>query len=204
MTKYTKNKRLGQPIFCYHCHMIPVINSDNAPNKCFSKEKTIPTVPEYAAEMTDFTDISLEILRAKPSDHQNISEKTTSTDRQNEHIPSDKVRQHELHIREYLLSTGFKPNKLGYRLLSELLKIGLDGNKIEPLTEYGYPFLAGLFSKTVFAVEKNIQNAIAEAWLRGDINELYKHFGETIDTERGKPTNKQFILTSLEYLKNLY
>ena len=50
------------------------------------------------------------------------------------------------------------------------------------------------------SVEKDIQNAISAAWLRGNVDVLYREFGETLDEDKGKPTNKQFLLTALERL----
>ena len=50
------------------------------------------------------------------------------------------------------------------------------------------------------SVEKDIQNAISSAWLRGNVETLYREFGETLDEDKGKPTNKQFLLTALERL----
>jgi two-component system response regulator (stage 0 sporulation protein A) len=107
----------------------------------------------------------------------------------------------DFNIHKYLLSVGFRPNKAGYGMLADLLKTALSGNEITPLNQSGYLMLAATYKKNVAAVEKDIQNAISEAWLRGNIDELYRTFGETIAPERGKPTNKQFILTSLEHLK---
>ena len=54
------------------------------------------------------------------------------------------------------------------------------------------------------SIEKHIQNAISAAWLRGDVEVLYREFGETLDEDRGKPTNKQFVLTALERLSAQY
>lgn len=50
--------------------------------------------------------------------------------------------------------------------------------------------------KTVDTVEKDVQNAISAAWLKGDVDALYNEFGETIDMKKGKPGNKQFIMTA--------
>lgn len=41
-----------------------------------------------------------------------------------------------------------------------------------------------------------MQNAISAAWLKGDVDALYNEFGETIDMKKGKPGNKQFIMTA--------
>ncbi len=100
--------------------------------------------------------------------------------------------------KKYLLSLGFSPNLKGYTLLAELLKCALDGEEILPLKYKGYKDLSDKFGVDVASAEKDIQNAISAAWLRGDVDVLYREFGETLDENKGKPTNKQFILTAAE------
>jgi len=65
----------------------------------------------------------------------------------------------------------------------------------------GYVNLSSDFSVDKASVEKDIQNAISSAFLRGNIDVLYTEFGETLDENKGKPTNKQFVLTALERIK---
>ena len=77
----------------------------------------------------------------------------------------------------------------------------LDGAQILPLKFCGYKLLSERFDVDVASVEKDIQNAISSAWLRGDVDVLYREFGETLDENKGKPTNKQFILTAAEHIK---
>lgn len=103
--------------------------------------------------------------------------------------------------KDYLLKLGFQPNLKGYHLLAKLLCNALNGEEILPLKYVGYVALSRNFNANVASVEKDIQNAISCAWLRGDIDVLYNEFGETLDENKGKPTNKQFILTALERLK---
>lgn len=103
-------------------------------------------------------------------------------------------------IKLYLLKLGFQPNLKGYRLLARLITMATEGNEIMPLKYYGYKRLAEEFGVGEASVEKDIQNAISAAWLRGDVNVLYDEFGETLDEDKGKPTNKQFLLTALERL----
>lgn len=102
--------------------------------------------------------------------------------------------------KKYLLALGFAPNLKGYKLLASLIEAALDGAQILPLKYSGYKLLSEKFDVDVASVEKDIQNAISAAWLRGDIDVLYREFGETLDENKGKPTNKQFVLTALERL----
>lgn len=105
-------------------------------------------------------------------------------------------------IKLYLLKLGFQPNLKGYHLLARLIALAAEEEVIMPLKHFGYRRLAEEFGVGAASVEKDIQNAISAAWLRGDVNVLYAEFGETLDEDKGKPTNKQFVLTALERLQS--
>ena len=111
------------------------------------------------------------------------------------------MKENEIKTKEYLLKLGFQPNLKGYRLLAKLICYALDGRDILPLKCKGYVNLSSDFSVDKASVEKDIQNAISSAFLRGNIDVLYTEFGETLDENKGKPTNKQFVLTALERIK---
>lgn len=100
-------------------------------------------------------------------------------------------------ISDYLLSLGFIPNKCGYRYVFDLIYLATSGKEILPLKYVGYAEIAKKYKKTVDTVEKDVQNAISAAWLKGDVDALYNEFGETIDMKKGKPGNKQFIMTAV-------
>ncbi|MDE6302936.1 MAG: sporulation initiation factor Spo0A C-terminal domain-containing protein [Clostridia bacterium] len=110
------------------------------------------------------------------------------------------MKENEIKTKKYLLQLGFQPNLKGYALLGKLIEYALDGKDILPLKYSGYPMLSSEFGVDAASVEKDIQNAISSAWLRGNVDILYREFGETLDENKGKPTNKQFVLTALERL----
>ena len=111
------------------------------------------------------------------------------------------MENEEIKIKKYLLQLGFQPNLKGYHLLASLLKNAINGEKVIPLKYFGYVALSDQFGVSVASIEKDIQNAISTAWLRGNVDTLYKEFGETLDEEKGKPTNKQFLLTAIERMQ---
>ena len=51
------------------------------------------------------------------------------------------------------------------------------------------------------SVERLIRHAIESAWLRGDMEQQYALFGNTVDEQRGKPTNGEFIARVTEALR---
>jgi two-component system response regulator (stage 0 sporulation protein A) len=56
-----------------------------------------------------------------------------------------------------------------------------------------YPTVAKKFDTTSSRVERAIRHAIEVAWDRGDLDTLQRFFGYTVSTNRGKPTNSEFI-----------
>jgi two-component system response regulator (stage 0 sporulation protein A) len=76
--------------------------------------------------------------------------------------------------------------------------MGIEGVDILPLSKNGYLLLAEKYLKSSSTIEKDIQNAVSSAWLKGDVDVLNNEFGSTIDMRKGKPSNKHFILTAIE------
>lgn len=104
-------------------------------------------------------------------------------------------------VSAYLLSLGVKPQSKGYRYLVELICLNLSGKEILPLKYVGYRIISEKFSVTCDCADKNIQNCISKAWLDGDIEALYEEFGNTIDSDKGKPTAKQFVMQVSEKIR---
>ena len=61
------------------------------------------------------------------------------------------------------------------------------------ITKELYPEIATKYDTTVSRVERAIRHAIEVCWLRGRIDVLESTFGYSINPERGKPTNSEFI-----------
>jgi two-component system response regulator (stage 0 sporulation protein A) len=61
------------------------------------------------------------------------------------------------------------------------------------VTKVLYPRIAEKYETTPSRVERAIRHAIEVAWARNNIDTIKKFFGYTINTEKGKPTNSEFI-----------
>ncbi len=68
-----------------------------------------------------------------------------------------------------------------------------DNDLINAVTKVLYPSVAKKYQTTSSRVERAIRHAIEVAWDRGDIDTLNAFFFYTIQNERGKPTNSEFI-----------
>ena len=57
-----------------------------------------------------------------------------------------------------------------------------------------YPLIAGRYGMTAAGVERSLRLCVESTWMHGSLPALERFFGEGIDPEKGKPTNKAFLL----------
>ena len=74
------------------------------------------------------------------------------------------------------------------------------------ITKELYPDIASKFDTTVSRVERAIRHAIEVSWNRGNWDFMEEVFGHSVDIDKAKPTNSEFIVTiadklRLEYMK---
>ena len=79
-----------------------------------------------------------------------------------------------------------------------------DNEIINSVTKILYPSVAKKYATTTSRVERAIRHAIEVAWDRGDIDTLNSYFGYTIQNNRGKPTNSEFIAMIADNLRLKY
>ena len=72
------------------------------------------------------------------------------------------------------------------------------------MTKILYPSVAKKYQTTTSRVERAIRHAIEVAWDRGDVDTLNSYFGYTIQNNRGKPTNSEFIAMIADNLRLKY
>ena len=64
-----------------------------------------------------------------------------------------------------------------------------------------YPEIAKRYDTTVSRVERAIRHAIEVSWNRGDYDYMEELFGHSVDYDRAKPTNSEFIATVADKLR---
>ena len=79
-----------------------------------------------------------------------------------------------------------------------------DSEIINSVTKILYPSVAKKYSTTTSRVERAIRHAIEVAWDRGDVDTLNSYFGYTIQNNRGKPTNSEFIAMIADNMRLKY
>ncbi len=102
--------------------------------------------------------------------------------------------QLEILITEIIHQIGVPAHIKGYHYLRDAIILSVkDAEMISSVTKILYPTVAKKHGTTSSRVERAIRHAIEVAWDRGDLDTLNTYFGYTVQNNRGKPTNSEFI-----------
>ncbi len=97
-------------------------------------------------------------------------------------------------ISDIMRQIGVPAHIKGYQYLRSAIKLSVnDSEMLGSVTKVLYPTVAKMYNTTSSRVERAIRHAIEVAWDRGDVDVLSSYFGYTIQSQRGKPTNSEFI-----------
>ena len=100
----------------------------------------------------------------------------------------------EVMVTEIIHQIGVPAHIKGYQYLRTSIEKCIESpDMLGSVTKILYPTVAKQYSTTASRVERAIRHAIEVAWDRGDVEVLSSFFGYTIDSDRGKPTNSEFI-----------
>lgn len=108
----------------------------------------------------------------------------------------------ELKTSELLHNLGVPSQIKGYQYLREgILMLYQNNSLIGKITRSLYPEIAKRHDTTPSRVERAIRHAIEVSWNRGDYGIMNNLFGHSIDFDRAKPTNSEFLVTISDALK---
>ena len=108
----------------------------------------------------------------------------------------------DLIISDIMRQIGVPAHIKGYQYLRSAIKLSVeDPEMMSSVTKLLYPTVAKMHGTTASRVERAIRHAIEVAWDRGDVDVLSSYFGYTIQSQRGKPTNSEFIAMIADKLK---
>lgn len=111
----------------------------------------------------------------------------------------------EAQVTKIIHQIGVPAHIKGYQYLRTAILMTIeDTDIINSVTKILYPTVAKKYQTTTSRVERAIRHAIEVAWDRGDIDTLNSYFGYTIQNNRGKPTNSEFIAMIADNLRLKY
>ncbi len=108
----------------------------------------------------------------------------------------------QVSITNILHELGVPSHIKGYQYIRESIMIVYDRPEIVGgITKELYPEVANKYDTTVSRVERAIRHAIEVSWNRGSWDLMEDIFGHSIDIDKAKPTNSEFIVTIADKLK---
>ena len=111
----------------------------------------------------------------------------------------------ETQVTKIIHQIGVPAHIKGYQYQrTAILMTVANNDMINSVTKVLYPSVAKKYTTTTSRVERAIRHAIEVAWDRGDVDVLNSYFGYTIQNNRGKPTNSEFIAMIADNLRLKY
>lgn len=112
--------------------------------------------------------------------------------------PDAEARLHKL-----LLELGMPRHLDGFNYITQAVLLALsEPYLLDNFSKYLYPAVARRYNTTTGCVERSIRHAIEAAWAHIALDVLQREFGNTIDSDRGKPTNAEFIARIADKLRH--
>jgi len=104
----------------------------------------------------------------------------------------------EVEVTKMIQQMGVPAHVKGYQYLRDaIVSVIKEVSLLGAVTKELYPMIAKKYNTTPSRVER----AIRHAWDRGNIEFMNKFFGYTINVDRGKPTNSEFIAMVADKLR---
>ncbi len=108
----------------------------------------------------------------------------------------------EIDITNLIHEVGVPAHIKGYQYLRDAITLVVENmDYLSAVTKELYPAIAKMNNTTPSRVERAIRHAIEIAWNRGKLETLDALFGYTVKTDKGKPTNSEFIAIIADKLR---
>jgi len=108
----------------------------------------------------------------------------------------------EAEITSIIHEVGVPAHIKGYQYLRSAIALVVDDMELlGAVTKELYPAIAKINGTTPSRVERAIRHAIEVAWNRGKIETIDHLFGYTVQNDKGKPTNSEFIAIIADKLR---
>lgn len=158
----------------------------------YKKEYTIKAVSEY----------NIDYYMLKPFNISSLEKRILEIASYSKDEIDNKNQELQLKISDMLHKLGMPSHIKGYQYIRDSIILAYnDSDLFKGITKEIYPEIANRYDTTSSRVERAIRHAIEISWNRGDYQLMDKYFGNSIDYEKSKPTNAEFIMTLTDRLK---
>ena len=159
---------------------------------------------EYVANMA--ASLGVQYFMTKPCELDAVAERIHEMTAIDGQLRQSAQRRQEVNIEAMVTSIiheiGVPAHIKGYQYLREAILITAADPSVlnKAVTKILYPEIARRYGTTALRVERCIRSAIETAWDRASPETLPKYFGCTVSSQRGKPSNAEFIALLAERL----
>ena len=171
--------------------------------RSIDKKVIVATSYNAAETIKEVSSYDVNYFILKPFDVSDLEKRIIDVTRKKEDKKSSFYTNNiQVSITKILHELGIPSHIKGYQYIRE--GVGIIFEKPETIggiTKELYPELAYKFDTTVSRVERAIRHAIEISWNRGDIKFMEELFGNSVDIDRAKPTNSEFIVTVADKLR---
>ena len=158
----------------------------------FKQEKTMKLLSKFDIDYYLVKPLDMKVLEKRILDITNPIKEEIET----------KDNEVELKISKTLHSLGIPSHIRGYQYIRESVYMMYENpDMIGGITKCIYPEIAIRFDTTASRGERAIRHAIEVSWARGDYDLMEELFGHSVDYDRSKPTNSEFIATIADNLR---
>ena len=183
------------------CVMISAVGQDKVTKQAISLGAQYYVVKPF--------DIEVLIKRIEELKNYQVPEKNTNfivREAKSDYIQIPKMERKEDNLEALVTNiiheVGVPAHIKGYQYLREAIMMVVDNiDMINQITKQLYPEIAHKYKTTSSRVERAIRHAIEVAWSRGKIEATESIFGYTVNANKGKPTNSEFIAMIADKLR---
>ena len=151
------------------------------------------------------SEYGIKYFAIKPFDIENLKEvivDIAKISKAKEELIEIEDKDIQIKVTNLLHELGIPSHIKGYQYIrSAILMVYDNPGFIGGITKELYPDLSVKFNTSIQRVERAIRHAIEVSWLRGDIDLMEEIFGHSVDIDRAKPTNSEFIVTIADKLR---
>ena len=163
----------------------------------FGQENITQRAVELGADYYILKPFDFSVLAARIRQLTTGVNKSTTT-----YVSPARHKNLDLAVTNIIHEMGVPAHIKGYHYLREAILMVIDEiNLLGAITKELYPMIAQKYQTTPSRVERAIRHAIELAWDRGNVDMITKFFGYTINVEKGKPTNSEFIAMIADKLR---
>ncbi|MDR2520244.1 MAG: sporulation transcription factor Spo0A [Eubacteriaceae bacterium] len=163
----------------------------------FTKKAVELGADYYFVKPVDLDDFAAKFQDVFSSDDENITTSNLNFEAPYEkpaEPPQATSKNYHLLITSILHEIGVPAHIKGYTYMRDAIKLIIEEPEmLGGITKELYPTIAKKYTTTPSRVERAIRHAIEVAWARGRVETIDLIFGYTIDQNKGKPTNSEFI-----------